>query len=195
MKPLTRKTKSDVIFWGILLLFIVYLFLTPSGENTRAWLTSLTLSSPSNSLDKNSNIQVKDDWELIATNGDEVWLSEFKKPVFINIWATWCPPCRSELPSIFELEQIYKDKIDFLFISPDESIEKLKEFAKQKGYTSTFYNANNATPNNLVTNSYPTTYILDFNKKIILKSVGAHDWNATNVHEILDRLIKEQEAY
>jgi thiol-disulfide isomerase/thioredoxin len=193
MKKLSRKRKSDFIFWGILLLFTGYLFLTPSGENTRAWLTALTLSSPSNSIEQ-SNLQVQDDWQLTTTKGDEVWLSEFKNPIFINIWATWCPPCRSELPSIFELQTIYKDKVDFLLVSPDESIEKLKAFAEEKGYTSTFYNANSRTPSNLVTGSYPTTYILDPNKKLVLKSVGAHDWNAQSVHDLLDKLIEEQAA-
>lgn len=190
MKKLSRKTKSDFIFWGILLLFIAYLFLTPSGENTRAWLTSLSLSSPSNAITQ-PNLQIEDDWQLTSTNGDEVWLSELNKPIFINIWATWCPPCRSELPSILDLETKYKDKVDFILVSPDESIDKLKNFAKQKGYSTTFYNAKNRTPKNLITNSYPTTYILDANKKVILQSVGAHDWNAKSVHEILDQLIKE----
>ena len=193
MKKLSRKTKSDIIFWGILLLFIAYLFLTPSGENTRAWLTSLTLSSPSNSITQ-PNLQIKDDWQLTSTNGDEIWLSELNKPLFINVWATWCPPCRSELPSILDLETKYKDKVDFILVSPDESIDKLKNFAKQKGYSTTFYNAKNRTPKKLITNSYPTTYILDANKKVILQSVGAHNWNAKSVHEILDQLIKEQVA-
>lgn len=191
MKKLSRKTKSDFIFWGILLLFIAYLFFTPSGENTRAWLTSLTLSSPSNSITQ-TNLQIKDDWQLTSTNGDEVWLSELNKPIFINIWATWCPPCQSELPSILELETKYKGKVDFLLVSPDESLDKLKNFAKQKGYSTTFYNAKNRTPKNLITNSYPTTYILGANKKVILQSVGAHDWNTESIHEIFDQLIKEQ---
>jgi len=193
MKKLSRKTKSDFIFWGILIVFASYLFLTPSGENTRAWVTGLVLSSPNNSLEQ-SNIIVKQDWQLMTTNGDEVWLSDLKKPIFINIWATWCPPCRSEMPSIFELEAIYKDKVDFLLISPGESIEKLKTFAKQKGYTSTLYNAASKTPSSLETGSYPTTYILNANKKLILKSIGAHDWNAKSVHNILDKLIEEQAA-
>lgn len=193
MSNLSRKTKSNFIFWGILILFTSYLFLTPSGENTRAWFSSLTLSSPSISLLENS-IQVTEDFQMTSTNGDVVWLSDLKKPIFINIWATWCPPCRSELPSILALEKKYKDKIDFLLISPNESIEQLKSFAQQKDYSTTFYNQNSKTPYNLITKSYPTTYILDPNKKIILKSVGAHDWNTQNVHNILDKIISDQVA-
>lgn len=196
MKSFSRKTKSDFIFWGILIAFLLFLFLTPYGENTRSWLTSLALTSPSNSLNYNdTNIKINNDWSLISTDVKEIKLSELTNPIFVNIWATWCSPCRSELPSILELEEKYKGKIDFLLVSPNESIEKLKKFAKQKNYTSTFYSSNSAIPKGLFSNSYPTTYILDANKKLILKSVGAHDWNAENIHEILDKLIKEPASY
>ena len=190
MKQLSRKTKSDIIFWGILLLFAGYLFLTPSGENTRSWLSSLTLTSPSNSTEE-VKVLLEDDWQLKSTEGEEIWLSQSQKPIFINIWATWCPPCRAELPSIFKLEKKYKGKIDFLLISPDESIEKLKNFGIGKGYKTVFYNANGPTPKSLITRSYPTTYIIDSNRKIILKSVGAHNWNSSEVHKILDQLIAD----
>ncbi len=190
MKQLTKKTKSDIIFWSILLLFMGYLFLTPSGSNTRAWLSSLTLTSPGNVVAENQAV-LKTDWQLNSTNDEEVWLSQFQKPIFINIWATWCPPCRAELPSIFKLEEKYKGEVDFLLISPDESLEKLKQFGVDKDYKTVFYNANGVTPKELVTGSYPTTYIISQDKKIILKSVGAHNWNSQEVHKILDQLIKD----
>lgn len=191
MKKLSRKTKSDIIFWGILSLFMCYLFLTPSGENTRAWLTSLTLSSPKNETELTSE-KINGDWELYSTNGDEIWLSEIDRPIFLNIWATWCPPCRGELPSILELENKYKNQVEFLLVSPDESMEILNQFKTKKEYNTTFYNSKGAIPKELFANSYPTTFIIDQNKNIVLKSVGAHDWNSENIHTILNELIAEQ---
>jgi len=190
MKKLSKKTKSDIIFWGILLLFMGYLFLTPSGENTRSWLSSLTLTSPNNEM-LDHKLTLETDWQLKSTGEEEVWLSQFNKPIFINIWATWCPPCRAELPSIFKLQEKYKEKVQFLLISPDESLAKLKQFGIDKGYKTVFYNASGVTPKALITGSYPTTYIIDSNKKIILKSVGAHNWNSEEIHKILDQLIKD----
>lgn len=193
MRSFSRKTKSNFIFWGILLLVTGYLFLTPSGEKTRSWLSSLTLSSPSIVLEKNT-IKVVSNWHLTSTEGNQVLISDLKKPVFINIWATWCPPCRSELPSIIELYTEYKDKVDFVLVSPNESIEELKKFGSKNGYTLPFFVANNQIPDELKTRSYPTTYILNSSKEIAVKSIGAHDWNTKNVHEILDQLIIEQVA-
>ena len=191
MKDFSQKTKSDFIFWGILIAFLIFIFFTPYGQQTRSWLTALTLSSPQIPLNTNVDIKINEDWELISTEGKEISLTSLKRPIFINIWATWCPPCRSELPSILELKKTYKNKIDFLLISPSESIEKLSEFAKNNNYSSIFYTSKSQTPEQLFSSSYPTTYILDTNKNLILKSVGAHDWNAKNVHETLDKLIKE----
>lgn len=190
MKKLSRKTKSDIIFWGILSLFMCYLFLTPSGENTRAWLTSLTLSAPKNETNQTYQ-KISGDWQLYSTNGDEIWLSEIDKPIFINIWATWCPPCRGELPSIIDLETQFKNKVDFLLVSPNESLDILSQFRAKKEYNTSFYNAKGATPKELFTNSYPTTFIVDKNKNIVLKSIGAHDWNSENIHNILNQLIAE----
>ncbi len=188
MKQLSRKTKSDIIFWSILFLFAGYLFLTPSGQNTRAWLISLTLSGPG--FSNSSMNEVKTPWRLTSTDGSSVNLAELKNPVFINVWATWCPPCRAELPSIIKLQEQYKDKVHFLLVSPDEPLEKLSRFAEEKEYDVLFYNSNASLPSELKVSVYPTTFILDKNKKIILESSGAHNWNSEEVHKLLDNLLE-----
>ena len=189
MKQLSRKTKSDIIFWSILFLFAGYLFLTPSGQNTRAWLISLTLSSP-HSPKSSSGVQVNTPWILTSTDGTTVNLSAINKPVFINIWATWCPPCRAELPSIILLQNKYKGRVIFLLVSPDEPLDKLKRFAEEGEYSVPFYNSSGRIPDELMVSVYPTTFILDRNKQIILESSGAHNWNSTEVHQLLDDLLE-----
>ena len=73
-------------------------------------------------------------------NGKNVSLSDLKgKPVYIDIWATWCGPCKAEIPSLKKLEEEYGDKIEFVSISVDEPDhkDKWKDFvAKEdlKGY-------------------------------------------------------------
>lgn len=191
---LTKEQKSNVIFWGIFIALMAFLFLTPWGESTRAWLQGMTLSQPNPNSGKVSDKDeqfIEQDWQLKSTNGEEVWLSDFEKPVFINIWATWCPPCRSEMPSVISLKEKYKDRVDFILVSPDESIDKLKSFNQNKGYNTIFYNSISNIPYQLFSDSYPTTFILSKNKEIKYKLIGAHDWDNENVYKMLDEIIAE----
>jgi len=80
--------------------------------------------------------------------GNKVRLSDFKgKIVFLNFWATWCPPCREEMPFMQELYEKYKDKdIVVLAVNPNQvenrgvddsekAEQKVREFIKENGYT------------------------------------------------------------
>src|SRR5215831_17252262 len=56
------------------------------------------------------------------------------KVVLVNFWATWCPPCREEIPDLVALQQKYKDKLQIIGISEDEDgPAKVRPFAQQKG--------------------------------------------------------------
>jgi thiol-disulfide isomerase/thioredoxin len=75
------------------------------------------------------------DFTLKDMNGVDVKLASFKgKPIIVNFWATWCGPCRAEIPSLVELQTQYgaegKDVV-ILGISVDDPIEKLKPYAAQ----------------------------------------------------------------
>lgn len=189
---LSKKKKSDLIFWGGFGLILAFLYLTPWGSSTRTWIGGLFLSSPSmENYEVNNDNFLSTDWNLKHINEEEIWISETEKPIFINIWATWCGPCRSEMPSINKLYNKYKNDVDFILVSPNESIELLKEFAENHDYQLPFYSALSYTPSQLQTNSYPTTIIIDKNKNITHKMTGAHNWNTEEVYLILDGLINK----
>ena len=191
---ISKKLKSDLLFWGVFGAILCFLYLTPWGSSTRTWIGGFFLSSPnmtSSALINTDEKLLSMDWNLKNLNDQEIWISDTDKPIFINIWATWCGPCRSEIPSINELYNTFKNDVEFMLISPDESIEKLTEFAEKNDYKLPFYNAISHTPKELQTNSYPTTFILDKNKNITHKLTGAHDWNSESVQSILNELIKQ----
>jgi thiol-disulfide isomerase/thioredoxin len=75
------------------------------------------------------------DFTLKDMNGVDVKLAAFKgKPIVMNFWATWCGPCRAEIPSLVELQKQYGDEgqdVVILGISVDDPIEKLKPYASQ----------------------------------------------------------------
>jgi thiol-disulfide isomerase/thioredoxin len=65
-------------------------------------------------------------------NGIDVKLASFKgKVIVLNFWATWCPPCREEIPTLIELQQQYGDQLVFLGVSLDETQAKLKPYATE----------------------------------------------------------------
>jgi thiol-disulfide isomerase/thioredoxin len=75
------------------------------------------------------------DFTLKDMNGVDVKLASFKgKPIVLNFWATWCGPCRAEIPSLVELQTAYMEEgkdVVILGISVDDPIEKLKPYASQ----------------------------------------------------------------
>ena len=188
---LSKKKKSDLLFWIGFGLIIAFLFFTPWGGVTRTWIGGLFLSSPDLEKYESSENFLSTDWNLQHINNEKMSLSDTDKPIFINIWATWCGPCRTELPSINSLYDKYKNGVEFILVSPNESIETLKEFAKDNNYKLPIYTAKGQTPSQLQTNSYPTTIIIDKNKIITHKMRGAHDWNTEEVHSILNELINK----
>jgi peroxiredoxin len=75
--------------------------------------------------------KVKLDWTLKDMSGKEVHLADYAgKPLILNFWATWCGPCKDEIPGLVELTKKYQDKgLTVLGISIDDSPEDLQKFA------------------------------------------------------------------
>jgi thiol-disulfide isomerase/thioredoxin len=72
------------------------------------------------------------DFTLKDMNGVDVKLASFKgKPIVVNFWATWCGPCRAEIPSLVELQDKYRDDLMILGVSIDDTADKLKPYAAE----------------------------------------------------------------
>jgi len=189
-----KRNKSNVLFYGIFISIMLFLFGTTAGENVRAWMMSFTLSSPdleSQEIKSDKESHIDYDWKLIDDEGNELWISEIDKPIFLNIWATWCGPCRSEMASIMALEESMGNEVAILLVSTSDSFEKLKDYKIRKGIDFPLYKPAFEAPVNLRTKSFPTTFIIDKEKSVVMKSMGAHDWNAKNVHDYLRKLIDQ----
>ena len=113
--------------------------------------------------------------------GRGVRISDFRgKIVFLNFWATWCPPCKQEMPSMEKLHKRLKNK-DFVMIAIDlqEPASLVKKFFKE--YKLTFISLLDSTGEvgrQFGTNSIPTTFILDKKGKIIGAAIGARVWDS-----------------
>lgn len=128
-------------------------------------------------------------------NGDAVSLQSLKgKVVFINFWATWCPPCIHEMPSISQLKERYKgnSNIIFLMVDVDGKMEKSKAFMKKNNYDLQVYIPKSSIPTNFLGRAIPATVILDKNGDMITRLEGGRDYSSPEITQALDELIESK---
>ncbi len=115
------------------------------------------------------------DFQLTTIDGKDMRLSDLKGDVIIlNFWATWCPPCREEIPDFIELYDEYHRKgLSIIGVSVDRGESEVREF-----YTNNNMNYPVLMANDKVVADYggirgiPTTFIIDTNGDIVEKLVG-----------------------
>lgn len=111
--------------------------------------------------------------------GQQVKLSDFKgKPVFLNFWATWCPPCKKEMPEIQKLLPKYHDRIQFIGVShgSEDTVDKAKAFVEEGGYTWLFvHDAAADAAASYQVQSIPTSFFIDREGVIRSIHIGSMD--------------------
>jgi cytochrome c biogenesis protein CcmG/thiol:disulfide interchange protein DsbE len=126
-------------------------------------------------------------------SGKKVELNHLKgKVIFLNFWATWCSPCKEEMPSMEYLYQQFKEK-DFIFltISVDyEGKKRIKEFIERERYTfPVLLDPKCETFDLYKVKGIPTTFLVDKKGMMIGKAIGPRDWKSPEVVSLLNRLI------
>ncbi len=104
----------------------------PFIEPVAAHASALELEAQADAAACMPNAKTASDFTLPALDGKKVSLSQFKgKVVLLNFWATWCGPCKAEIPGFVELQAQYKNDLVILGLSVDDPADKAKAFADQ----------------------------------------------------------------
>lgn len=119
-------------------------------------------------------------WTILDPSGKAFdWSTAKGKFVLVNVWATWCPPCRAELPSLESLarNEKLKDKLVVLCVSPDDRPEKLKEFLRDRQLNVPAYFVAEL-PSDFVTDGIPATFLISPDGKLLGSDIGSARWDA-----------------
>ncbi|WP_412466957.1 TlpA family protein disulfide reductase [Pedobacter sp. KLB.chiD] len=125
-------------------------------------------------------------------NGNLVDLGDLKgKVIFLNFWATWCPPCRAEMPSINKLHSHFKNDQDiiFIFADADGDLTKSTKFMADHQYSLPVYKVESNIPEQLFTGALPTTVIFDKQARLSFKHEGVANYADQKIVDFLNRLI------
>lgn len=113
--------------------------------------------------------------------------------VFINFWASWCPPCRAEFPSIEILYSKFKDnpEVFFLTVNEDSDLSTAKAYLNKEKFSVPLFITNGNVPIEIYSGSLPTTVVLDKTGKIRYNETGFANYASGKFVKQMEELIKE----
>ena len=128
--------------------------------------------------------------QLVNSKGEKVSMEQYRgKTIFINFWATWCPPCVAEMPGINKMyNDIDKDKIEVLMVSFDQKFEKAIQYKSKNAFDFEVYAPAAAIPQMYDSPSIPTTFIIDSKGNLAFTHKGMADYNRADFKEFLKSL-------
>ena len=165
---------------------------TPGSTGAEPETMALSQSSTVAAGKLAANFKLKD------LKGNEISLASLRgKVVFLNVWATWCAPCRAEMPSIESLYNGFKADKDFvvLAVSQDTDGAIVAPFVEQNHFQFTvLLDPRNEVGERYDVNGIPETFIIGRDGRIVAHHVGPYDWSNADIREALQELIKSRQG-
>ncbi|MHB8336568.1 MAG: TlpA family protein disulfide reductase [Ignavibacteriaceae bacterium] len=179
-----KSWKRQLIEWGVIIITVAFLYYTGLYTEVLGRIQQVVLATgllqTEIKIPANEQQAASYDLRLTGFDGNQTSLSDFKgKTIFLNFWASWCPPCRAEMPTIQSIYDKMKNKPDLVFVlvSLDEDTTKAKIFIKKEGFNFPVYFINDYLPQIYDTGTIPSTFIISKEGTIAAKRVGMYDYN------------------
>jgi len=197
-EPAAIEARSKIIYLvssAIAILGIALLVVGNLNEKSRVGAPSMSGEESTPHVSAGNKAA---DFKLETLEGRTVSLSQMKgKVVFLNVWATWCGPCREEMPSMETLYDQFKGNRDFVMLAVSQDTKGksvVAPYVEKNGYHFTVL----LDPENEVSESYdvsgvPETFIIDRRGRIVAHHMGAFDWSRPDVKDALQQLLDTKE--
>ena len=175
------KPKSVILIAVFIVAIAIILFSVKREETPKTQAVVVGLNAP--------------EFSLSDPSGKTYTLSELKgSVVFINFWATWCPPCIEEMPSIQNLYNGFKDRKEFRMVTIlyKDDYEKAMAYMKQNNYAlPVLIDREGKSAKAYGVTGVPETYIVDKQGVLREKVIGPADWNSSQADSLISNLLKQ----
>lgn len=154
--------KKNIFILSFLFIFLVGTFTLINSEEIKAAEIGTEVGN------KAPNFSLKN------MNNEEIALRDLEgQKVFINFWASWCPPCKAEMPDIEKLHENHGEDIKIIAVNLEEAKEKVEKYLENEDLNFTvLLDKNKNVANKYLIRAIPTSYFLNKNGIIIEKNLG-----------------------
>lgn len=182
---LMKKTFNKGVIINVLLIgaFLALIFVPSSKALMIRGLMEIGLFRPdiASPAETAAPAQAKDLREIKFkdANGRVIDLGSLKgKVVFLNFWATWCPPCLAEMPSVNKLYEQFKENknVVFILVDADSDFMKAQKYMDRRGYKLPVYQVASDIPEEIFKGALPTTVVFDKLGRVVYNEVGAANY-------------------
>lgn len=188
------KTKRHKRSNLIILLIIVLLLIPQTRKPIQVFVNKgIAYFVKPDVIDQTERTQIlENNWSLRDLDGNLInYKSMEGKVVFVNFWATWCPPCIAEMGSINKLYEQFKSQsdVEFLIVS-NEDTQVIRKFMESKAYSFPVLQSANPYPEEFNVSSIPRTFIISPSGHIVVDKTGAANWSSETVIHTINDLLK-----
>jgi len=181
--------KKNIIYVILVVILSVFALVKP----LRDFVSEQITMSPTVEKINNETLLSEEvlDIDLKGINTSSTNLKNLRgKVLFLNFWGTWCPPCRTEWPTIQKLYDLKQDKLEFALIAMQDQEADVKKFLKENNYTAPVYIAESPLDPKILPVAFPTSYLIGKDGRILKKEDSSMDWSKGSILEFIDNVAK-----
>lgn len=177
------NTKRALLEWGAMLGILGFLYVSGLHTEVAGRLQQLLLATGVLQPDiEQAEVQPPADYtlSLVDLDGEATSLAAMQgKTIFLNFWATWCPPCLAEMPNIQSLYDKIGDRNDvaFVMVSVDDTAQEAQAFIERRGFDFPVYMLAGQVPSAYYSTTVPTTFVISPKGKIVARHEGMANYD------------------